>query len=102
MYIGKHTNPEEAVEVFNENMKAYIDLYYEQIFNCGFNPERVRCWNELVKEFREYRVLIIKMLYQKGVKTAILEANGKYSLVGPESNKKEERKCIPLLFRLNS
>ena len=82
MYIGKHSNPEQEVDAFNNDVKAYIDLYFECVYNCGFNPERIQCWNTLVREMREYRENIVRMLYAKGIRTSILNFNGKYEMVG--------------------
>lgn len=70
------------VEKFNKDMRAFFELYDEEIYSCGFNPERITAWNALKREMRQARFEVIKYLYKNGIRTAVMDFNRKLEMCG--------------------
>ena len=83
IYFGKHSKPEEVIECFNDDVKAFIDLRRVYLGNCEDNTGRIKAWRLYAQQFRQYRIKLIGYLFDKGVRASILNFNGKYEMVGP-------------------
>ena len=82
IYFPRHANPEDVAEVFNSEVKTYINLRKEYLHDCEDISGRIGAWLIYAREFHQYRIQLVKFLYEKGVRTAILGFDGKYKMVG--------------------